>query len=311
MLTVLVTGAQGFVGRALCDRLVADGYDVKRIVRSSRDLNEVAIGEMGSDTNWYPHVIGCAVVVHLAARVHVMDDASEDPLQAYRQTNTYATLNLARQASEAGVRRFVYLSSVKVNGESGRFTGMEIPSPCDPYASSKWEAEQGLLKLATKSEMEVVILRPPLVYGPEVRANFLRLMHWVDWGVPLPFAMVHNQRSMIFLGNLVDAILQAILRPECAGKTYLLSDGEDVSTPDLIRKIAAAFGKRANLWSLPMNVLRWLGMLSGKSAEVDRLVGSLQVDNRDFIRDLEWRPPYSLDEGVKETVNWYRKANPR
>lgn len=309
MPTVLVTGARGFVGRALCDRLHAEGHDVKRIVRSSSDPNEIAVGEIGNATDWHGHLSGCEVVVHLAARVHVMDDLSADPLAAYLQANTYATLNLARQASEAGVRRFIYISSIKVNGESGHFAGSDVPSPVDPYAVSKWEAEKGLLEMAENSSMEIVILRPPLVYGPGVRANFLRLMRWVDMGVPLPLASVHNFRSMIFLGNLVDAIVQVMTRSEGAGKTYLVSDGEDISTPNLIRKIATALGKHANLWPLPMKFLRFLGMLSGKSAEVDRLVGNLQINNNDFLRDLGWRPPYSLDQGITATADWYRQVN--
>jgi len=306
MTTVLVTGAQGFVGCALCDRLSADGYAVKRMVRTCQDENETAIGNISPDTDWHEHLKGCDVVAHLAARVHIMHDTATAPLTAYRESNTLATLNLARQASEAGVRRFVYLSSIKVNGESGCVGELDDPLPQDPYAISKWEAEQGLREITAQSAMEIVILRPPLVYGPGVKANFLRLIRWVDRGVPMPLASVHNQRSMIYLGNLVDALMIALVHPVCAGKTYLLSDGEDVSTPELMLRIAASLGRKSKLWSLPMGVLRLLGVLSGKSAEIDRLLGSLQVDVRPFCRDTGWKPPFTLAEGIEETANWYR-----
>ncbi len=255
-----------------------------------------------------PDLTGAAII-HLAARVHIMRDSSPEGMEAYRETNVRGTVELARAAAGAGARRFIYMSSVKVNGErtgDAPFRETDLPHPVDPYGVSKWEAEQALVRISAETGMEVVILRPPLVYGPHVKANFLRLLRWVDHGIPLPLASVRNRRSMIYLGNLVDAIITCIDHPAVAGHTYLLSDGEDVSTPDLIRRMAMAFGKSARLWPLPAVGLRTLGALSGKRAEVERLLDSLQVDSSQFRQDAGWQPPFTLAQGVAQTVNWYR-----
>lgn len=304
---ILVTGADGFVGKALCGRLGKDGLDFRRGVRQKTFPNDAGIGDIGPETDWGPSLAGCEAVVHLAARVHVMCDTARDPLFEFRQVNVAGTINLARQAAQAGVRRFVFLSSAKVNGEQGVFSEEDLPRPQDAYANSKWEAEQGLHEMAAETGMEIVILRPPLVYGPGVGANFLRLMRSVDLGLPLPLGSVENQRSLIYVENLVDAIMVCLSRPSAAGKTYLVSDGVALSTPILIRQLAQALGRSSRLLPLPAGWIRLAGKMLGKSQEVDRLLGSLVVDNRRINRDLGWVPPCSMQEGLAATAMWYRQ----
>lgn len=302
---VLVTGASGFVGRALCDKLSMVGRDVVPVVRQLSGLQgEAIIGEIGSVTNWSEALRGCEVVVHLAARVHVMHDPEQDPLALYRDTNTEATLNLARQAAQSGVKRFVFISTIKVNGEGGNepYRETDVPAPEDAYAISKWEAEQGLQRIARETGLEVVILRPPLVYGPGVKANFLRLMQTVRKGWPLPLGAIHNRRSLLYLGNFVDAIRLCVEHPAAAGQTFLIDDGEPISTPELIHAVARAIGRPARLLAVPVGVLELVGALLGKRAAVARLTGSLYVDSS-FIRScLGWTPPYSMTSGLAETV---------
>ena len=309
MALALVTGARGFVGQALCERLKADGHALRRIVRRNPAEDEVALGDMHATNDLFPHLSGCDWVFHLAARVHVMHDHVLDPLAEFRALNTAATLNLARQAAASGVRRFVYVSSIKVNGESGVFSESDPPQPLDAYGVSKWEAEQGLQAIASQTGMEVVILRPPLVYGPGVKANFLRLMRWIDLGVPLPLGGVQNQRSMIYLGNLVDALLLAAKHPLAAGRCWLVSDHEDVSTPALIRRIAAAMGKRDRLWPVPPSWLLMAGRVMGKGAEVERLTSTLRLDISAIRNELGWVPPFSMAQGLAETAAWYRREH--
>ena len=309
---VLISGANGFVGCALSEACAAVGWGVRGAVRAHPELQQVAVGDIGPETDWRTALLGCEVVIHLAARVHVMHDNATDPLAAFRAVNTSATLNLARQAAHSGVRRFVFLSSIKVNGEATltqAYRETDVPNPQDAYAVSKWEAEQGLHALAMETGMEVVILRPPLVYGPGVKANFLRLLRWVEKGVPLPLASVDNRRSMIYLGNLVDALRLCAQHPAAAGQTYLVSDGEDVSTAVLIRALAAAMGRPARLWPCPEAVLRGVAALAGKAAEADRLLGSLQIDSSTIRRDLGWAPPCTFRDGIQATVDSYRTAN--
>jgi len=306
----LVTGASGFVGTALCARLVACGVEVAPAVRSTSGLpHEVVVGNLDASTDWRPALTGCDAVVHLAARVHVMDDSAQNPLALYRATNLDATLNLARQAAQAGVKRFVFISSIKVNGE-GRdapYRETDVPAPDDAYAISKWEAEQGLQKIAADTGLEVVILRPPLVYGPGVKANFLRLMQMVKRGWPLPLGAIRNRRSLLYLDNFVDAIRVCIEHPAAAGQTFLLDDGEPVSTPDLIRAVARAMGRPARLLAMPVGVLELAGALLGKRAAVARLTGSLFVDGSAIRSRLGWTPPYSLQQGLAATVaDWQR-----
>jgi UDP-glucose 4-epimerase len=264
----------------------------------------VVIGDINSVTDWAAALAGCDAVVHLAARVHVMHDTAEDPLALYRATNTDATLNLARQAAQAGVKRFVFVSTIKVNGE-GRdapYRETDAAAPGDAYAISKWEAEQGLQRIAQETGLEVVILRPPLVYGPGVKANFRRLLDTVARGRPLPLGAIHNKRSLLYLGNFVDAIRACIEHPAAAGQTFLLDDGRPVSTPELIRAVARAMGKPARLLPVPVGVLEFTGALLGKRAAVARLTGSLHVDSSAIRSRLDWTPPYSMEAGLAATV---------
>lgn len=249
---------------------------------------------------------GVGALVHCAARVHVMQDDAADPLEAYRLVNVEGTLNLARQAATAGVRRFVFVSSIKVNGEaslSGQpFTADDVPTPLDPYGVSKLEAEQGLRELEAQTGMDVVIVRPPLVYGPGVRANFASMMRWVARGVPLPLGAIHNFRSMVALDNLVDLLVTCLKHPAAAGQTFLASDGEDVSTPELLRRSAQAMGKTAFLLPVPTFLLESGAALLGKRDVAQRLCGSLQVDIEKTRRLLGWKPPLTLNQGLKKAV---------
>jgi nucleoside-diphosphate-sugar epimerase len=302
---VLVTGANGFVGRVLCSHLVRHGYTVVPVVRQVCGLaGEVAIGDIGGTTEWRAVLPACDVVVHLAARVHVMDDTAQDPLALYRATNTEATLNLARQAAQAGVKRFVFISTLKVNGE-GRDTPYretDVPAPEEAYAISKWETEQGLWQIAQDTGLEVVILRPPLVYGPGVKANFQRLIRIVERGWPLPLGAIRNRRSLLYLGNFVDAIRVCVEHPAAAGQTFLLDDGKPVSTPELIHAVARALERPAHLLAVPVWMLEAAGMLLGKRAAVARLTGSLFVDGSAIRSRLGWMPPYSVEAGMAATV---------
>jgi nucleoside-diphosphate-sugar epimerase len=307
--TVLVTGASGFVGTALCAALEAAGRPFRRAVRSAAPASAVAVGDIGPATDWRAALEGVRCVVHLAARTHVLADAAADPLAEYRRANVDATLRLARQAAAAGVRRLVFMSSIKVNGESSRrpYTEADPPRPEDAYGISKWETEQALAALAAASGLEVVVLRPPLVYGPGVKGNFLRLMRLVARGTPLPLASIDNRRSLIHVGNLADAVVAAIDAPGAAGRTYLAADGEDVSTPGLIRAIAEALGTRARLLPCPGTLLGLGAALAGRRAEAERLTGSLQVDATRLRRELGWHPRVTLAEGLAETARWFRE----
>lgn len=302
---VLVTGANGFVGRFLCECLNAHGDVVIPVVRRVANLaGEVVVGSINSVTDWVSVLSNCDTIVHLAARVHVMNDASRDSLALYRATNTDATLNLARQAAQAGVKRFIFISTIKVNGE-GRDTPYretDAPAPEDAYAISKWEAEQGLRQIAADTGLEVVILRPPLVYGPGVKANFQRLIHIVKRGWPLPLGAIRNRRSLLYVGNFVDAIRLCVEHPAAAGQTFLLDDGKPVSTPELIGAVARALGRPARLLAVPVWMLEAAGTLLGKRAAVARLTGSLFVDGSAIRSCLGWKPPYPMEDGMAATV---------
>lgn len=315
MKLALITGSNGFVGRTLCEKMLAKGWQVRGTVRSAKDAPSLPTGveanpiqSIGPDTDWSTALAGVDVVVHLAARVHVMNDSAADPLSEFRLVNVTGTERLARMAAANGIKRFVYISSIKVNGEvcEKPFTERDIPAPVEPYGVSKWEAEQVLHKVAEETGLEVVIIRPPLVYGPGVKANFLSLFKIVDRGVPLPLASIDNRRSFIYLGNLVDAIITCISHPEASGQTYLISDGADVSTPELIRRVGAALGRPARLFPLPPALMRFAGKLIGKSAAVERLLGSLTLDSSKIGRELAWKPPYTMQEGLRETAEWFK-----
>lgn len=290
---LLVTGATGFVGRAVCDRLAAERLPFRTA---------------GRDADWDMALAGCGAVLHLAARVHVMNETARDPFEAFRQANVEATLALARKAVAAGVRRFIYVSSAKVNGEAtvpGRpFTAHDVPAPEDPYAISKHEAERALKALAAATGLEVVVVRPPLVYGPGVKANFAALMRWVARGRPLPLgAIVHNRRSLVGLSNLVDLLMRCVTHPAAAGQVFLASDGDDLSTAELVRRMGRALGRDARLWPIPETGLRWAAGLAGLSGVAQRLCGSLQLDISHTRDTLSWTPPVSVDAELARTAN--------
>ena len=312
---VLVTGANGFVGRVLCAALTQHGHAVRGAVRSSTTAASaktpyVAVGEMTEQADWSVALTDVDVVIHLAARVHVMRDTAVDPLAEFRRVNTAGTEHLARCAAASGVKRLVYVSSIKVNGEEThegqKFSGADRPAPQDAYAISKWEAEQALPRVAQETGLEVVVVRPPLVYGPGVKGNFAQMLAVVAKGIPLPFAAVDNRRSLVYLGNLVDALIACATQPAAAGQTYLICDGEDISTSDLLRQLAVTMGVSSRLFPCPATLLRLAGKLVGKSQQLERLLGSLQVDSGKIRRELNWQPPYSLQQGLQATAEWYR-----
>lgn len=312
---ILVTGASGFIGSSLVAELVSRQHAAVAAVRNNdarqglRSIERVITEEIGADSVWEGRLAGIDAVVHLAARAHVRQDGSMDPLVEYRSVNVAGTENLARAAASAGVRRFVYVSSIGVNGDKtagAPFTEQDVPSPQSAYALSKWEAEQVLARVAAETGMEVVVVRPPLVYGPDAPGNFAQLMRALQRGVPLPLSSVHNQRSFIYIGNLVDALVACVVHPAAAGQTYLLCDGEDISTPELLRELGAALGRPARLFACPTWLLELAGRLSGRSIQIARLLDSLQVDNARIRRELGWSPPYSLRQGLKLTAECYR-----
>jgi len=303
---ILLTGATGFVGKSLCEELLKRNAPFAFQSRFGEANQSNVIREIDGNTDWSNVLKGISTVVHLAARVHVMSDSNRDPLRAYRCTNVDGTINLGRQAAAAGVRRFIFISSVKVNGEStseGRcFRPEDPPAPKDPYGISKMEAEQGLRLLASETGMEVVIIRPPLVYGPGVKANFSALMRAVQRGIPLPLGAVHNQRSLVALDNLVDFIITCTTHPAAANQTFLVSDGQDLSTTDLVRGMAQASGVPARLLPVPVPILRLAARMFGKTDAIDRLCGNLQIDASKARNLLGWVPPVSVEEGLRRVL---------
>ena len=298
------------MGKAVCELAVRRGLVVKGALRTRGEVPgcivSFVVGDINDATDWGRALVDVNSVVHLAARVHVMHDTAADPLTAFRVVNVEGTLSLARQAAAAGVKRFVFISSVKVNGEAtlpGQpFTADDVPAPLDAYGVSKMEAEQGLRELSAQTGMEVVIIRPPLVYGPGVKANFAAMMRWLRRGVPLPLGAIHNQRSLVALDNLVDLIVTCLTHPAAANQTFLVSDGEDVSTTELLRRMGRAMGHPAHLIPVPASLLKLAATMLGKQDVAQRLCGSLQVDIEKTRRLLGWTPPLSLDEGLRRAA---------
>jgi len=320
---VLITGATGFVGSRLATFLGTQctGMELRLAVRHRPDELQVpglvptgsieVVGDINPHTNWIDALDGVDVVIHLAARVHVMNDVARDPLEEYRNANTLATIHLAQEAAKAGIKRFIYLSSIKVNGEETAFgksySEDSTPAPIDPYGVSKWEAELGLEKVCAQTGMEFVIIRPPLIYGPGVKANFHKLMGLVAKGLPLPLGSIRNQRSMLALDNLVSFIAEAMTNPLAANQRFLLSDGRDVSTSQLLRLLAKGMGKPIWLLPVPVFILRAAAQVLGASTAADRLLGSLQIDSSKARQLLQWQPPLSTEEGITIAAEAYLK----
>ena len=305
----LVTGANGFLGRALCTELISQGLVVLAAVREKpaiENCTPVVIGDINSATDWSAALSGVDVVVHLAARVHVMNDQAADPLAEFRKVNVQGTLNLARQAVTAGVKRFIFVSSIKVNGEQtplGQpFTALDTPNPQDAYGISKYEAEQSLLALAKETGLEVVIIRPPLIYGAGVKANFASMMNVVKHGIPLPLGSIRNKRSFVFIDNLVSLILKCIDHPNAVNQVFLVSDGHDLSTTELLQECAIALGVKARLLPVPQVLIEAGASLLGKKDFAQRLCGNLQVDITHTRKLLDWEPHVTVAEGLKEVA---------
>lgn len=312
MTRVLVTGASGFVGRVLCDVLARSGYLVRGAFRSEHPLSpgvteRVVVGEIASTTDWTAALDGVDAVIHTAARAHVLYDGADNS-RLYMETNALGTQRLADAAVLAGIGRFIYLSSVKVNGEETTdraYKPEDEPHPIDAYGTSKWMGEKYLTQIAAHGRMETAIVRSPLVYGPGVRANFLRLLCWVDKEWPLPFGAIDNRRSLVSIWNLCDLLLRLLRSPCVSGRTWMVSDGEDLSTPELVRRIGRAMDRRVRLLPVSPVMLRFVGGLTGRRAEVARLCGSLVLDVVRTRAELGWVPPLPMDEALERTVSWY------
>ena len=311
MSNLLITGANGFVGRALISKLALETNHFvrasvrKKIIQFPSQIEVLENMDASSNTNWTDALRDIDVVVHLFARVHVMDDKVADPLLEFRNINVNATIALANAAAKQGIKRFVFLSSVKVNGESTfhkPFSESDLPHPQDAYAISKWEAEEALRKISKDTGMEVVIIRSPLVYGPNVKANFLKMMQYIKRGIPLPLGAIQNKRSLIGVDNLVDFITTTISHPKAAHQSFLISDDEDISTTDLLRRIGKHIGKPARLIPLHPKILTFIFNILGRQDFGDRLLGSLEVDITKAKKLLAWSPPKTLDEGLRATV---------
>ncbi len=311
-MNVLVTGASGFIGKHVCAALDAAGHDFIPCVRASdasiSGRKTVVVGGIDATTEWSQLLEGVDAVIHLAARVHVMNETSENPLASFRAVNTSGSRSLALQAAAAGVKRMLYVSSIKVNGEQtpgSPFDPDDAASPQDAYAISKYEAEQSLFEVAEQTGLEIVVIRPPLVYGPGVGGNFIRLLKLVDLGVPLPFGCVNNRRSLISVYNFCDFLVLCLVHLQAAGQIFLVSDNEDLSTRDLISGLAGEMHKSIRMLPVPIAVLTFFGVLLGKRAELERLCGSLRLDTDKAQRLLGWKPPYSVKKGLQRTVSWY------
>lgn len=312
---VLVTGPDGFVGTAVCNKLVTNKTNVRGAQWQKAPLppqcESVVVGDICADTDWSDALRNIDTVVHLAARVHIMNDTAGNPLAEFRKTNVDGTEALAKAAATAGVKRFVFISTIKVCGEQTNpgcpFTEHNL-APEDPYAISKKEAEDKLKNIAESSGMEFVILRPPLLYGPGVKANFLKLIQLVDKRIPLPLGGIKNKRSLLGLSNFANLISTCVTHPNAANQTFVVSDNDDVSTPELIKRIASALGKRPHLLPIPEWMMKAAGAAVGKSAQVHRLCSSLQIDSSYVRKKLDWQPPHTMTEELEKVAAWFKEA---
>lgn len=312
MKKVLITGVTGFIGQRLAVILFESGFEVSGTTRkSTANSNYIIVENIDSSAHWNHCLKGIDCVVHLAARVHEMNDTSSDPLKEFRTVNSEGTIHLANACVEAGVKRLIYLSSIKVNGEctiDHPISELDKTDPKDFYALSKFEAEVALLGISKKSDLEVVILRPPLVYGAGVKANFHNMMKWLNKEIPLPFGAIYNKRSLIYLDNLIDLIVTCIKHPNAVNEIFLVSDGEDLSTPELLNRVSLALGKKS--WLLPVNqkILEYFLMLIGKEKLAQRLCGSFQIDISKAKNLLNWTPPITVDEGLRKVAEHYLES---
>lgn len=312
-----MTGANGFVGSVLCAALCRQAYTVvaaDRFVKTPpSDVERVVVGAIDSTTDWSAALHKVEVIVHLAARVHVMKEIAADPMAEFRKTNVEGTLHLAQQAVKAGIKRFIYLSSIKVNGEQTEtdkpFTEKTIVNPHEAYAISKLEAEQGLLEIAKQTGIEVVIIRPPLVYGAGVKANFANMLRMVKRGVPIPLGAIHNKRSFVYVDNLVSLIICCIHHPAAANQVFLVSDGFDLSTTELLRSCAIALGVKSRLVPIPQKWIEFCAAIMGKKEVAQRLCGNLQVDITKARTLLDWMPPVAVEAGLRATALGFKKVD--
>tara|TARA_B110000967_G_scaffold209492_1_gene265914 strand:+ start:1350 stop:2297 length:948 start_codon:yes stop_codon:yes gene_type:complete len=312
MKKILVTGALGFIGQSLCKTLSKSGKSVRGIIRSQNsfsknpDIEYVSVGDIVHKKDWKNMLVDIDCIIHCAGRAHIMSETKSDTLKIYRSVNVDVTKRLAEQAAAAGVRRLIFLSSIGVLGldtnNRKSFLQSDEINPIENYAISKYEAEQALLQISDKTAIETIIIRSPLVYGPSAPGNLARLIKLVSSNIPLPFSRINNKRSMVGIDNLVDLLIRCIDHPDSAGKTFLISDGEDLSTPDLINHIASSMGHKAYLFPVPMFLLKFVSRILGKQREIDRLVGSLKIDSNYTRETLNWMPPVSVTEGIRRMV---------
>jgi len=307
---ILITGANGFIGSRLSEYAIENGWYVRKAVRSSSFDGEIAVDEITEKTKWTKALDEIDVVVHLAARAHILKEISTNPLENYRRVNVEGTLNLARQAAEKGVKRFVFISSIGVNGNCNTrpFTEDDVPNPVEPYAISKYEAEQCLRKLADKSGMELVVIRPPLVYGPNVPGNFRRLIGLINKRIPLPLGLINNKRTFVALDNLVDLIMCCSTHPAAANQIFLAGDGRDISIKELLQILGDALGKPPILLPVPKKILNVIALIIGKQEEMRRLCDSLQVDISKARKLLRWSPTVNMEIALRKTAESFRKA---
>lgn len=306
---ILVTGAGGFIGREVCGELERRGHKAVAATRQGNTSGivascQVSVGAIDAATDWTRALVNCDTVLHLAARAHILNDKSSDPLTEFRKTNVEGTLNLAKCAAASGVRRFIFVSSIGVHGKPrGKpFRASDVPDPVDDYAVSKFEAELALRSLELETGMEVVIVRPPLVYGPDCPGNFRRLIRLIELGLPLPFGKIHGRRSFVSIWNLVDFLITCVTHSSAAGGTYIVSDAEDVTLPDLLRLLADKMGKPIRLFSISESFLSGVARLLGKSRLYEKLCGELTVDISDTCRTLQWHPPVNQAVGLTRTA---------